>query len=201
MAFKDEILKKPGGQQLYDKIVSMAKNFKLQPGKSDATDVWRAVLAFAKAQSYVPGGPTPSTLIVNNMWNCESLSFLIIYLAGYVKNEYLNPVQCTGGWIEANGRRLSITGLTPNMHSIQPPNVSMDGKKVRYSFASHMWAKIDQMDLDAVTGLSGPQVAAAWPVIVPKNNEIDSLGLSTYDLVETGTRGNGMKEFNLEEKL
>lgn len=200
MAFKEEILKKPSGQLLYDKLVSMAKTLNLKPGKSDATDVWRAVLAFAKTKPYVPGGPTPSTMILNNMWNCESLSFLVIYLTGYVRNAYLNPIQCTGGWTEASGRRLSIPGLTPNMISISPPNVSMDGKKARYSFASHMWAKIDQMDLDAITGLAGPQVAGAWPIIVPQDNMIHALGLKTYELVATGTRGNGMKEFNLEER-
>ncbi len=198
MAFKEEILKKPDGQALYNKLTALAKTFRLQPGKSDATDVWRAVLAFAKTKQYEAGGSTPSTMIINDKWDCESLSFLIVFLTGYVRNAYLNPQVCNGGWTD--GRRVSITGLAPNMTSITPPNVSMEGKPVRYSFESHMWAKIDQMTLDAVTGLSGPAVTAAWPIQVPADNLIHSLGLQTYELVPTGKRQNGIKEFALEAR-
>jgi hypothetical protein len=200
MGFKEELLNKPSGALLHKKLAGMAKDFNLHPKKNDETDVWRAVLSFARNKPYLPGGPSPTTMILNNLWNCESLSFLIIYLTGYVRDKCLNPLQCAGGWTEAQGRRLSSLGLHPNMTSISPPNVSMDGKPVRYSFASHMWAKIDSMELDAITGLAGPAVSSSWPIVVPRDNLIHSLGLTTYELVPTKTRGNGMKEFNLEAR-
>jgi len=203
MAFKEEIIRlcAPDGRQLYETINSIAKTYKLQPGKSDRTDIWRAVLTFARLKEYGAGGAHPSHMIIHNRWNCESLSYLIVFLTGYVRNVYLPPGQNTGGWSEANGRRISIAGLEPNMKSINPPNVSLDGKPERYSFAAHMWAKIDNTEFDAVTGLFGALVRSSWPIIVPKNNQIDSLGLVTYELVKTKQRGNGIMEFDLVEVI
>lgn len=197
MGFKADISKQPSGRQVYNKIVTLAKQMGLNPKKSHATDVWRAVLRFAKNKPYVAGGPTPSIMILNNHWNCEALSYLIIYLTSYVRDSYLNPLHHTGGWNESKGRHISKPGLNPNMVSIKPPNVSLDGKKQRYTFKSHMWASIDNMNLDPITGLAGPQVKAAWPIVVPKNNIIHSLGLTSYELVRTRKRPNGMEEFDL----
>lgn len=201
MAFKEDLIKTCGvdGNKLYETLTGMAKTFKLQPGKSDRTDVWRAVLMHAKGQQYSAGGAHPVHMIMNNVWNCESLSYLMVFLAGYTRNIYLYPSQCTGGWSEAKGRRISIPGLEPNMKSIKPPNVSLNGKPERYSFAAHMWAKIDTIDFDAVTGLFGALVQSSWPVVVPQNNMIYSVGLETYELVKTGKRENGIVEFSLEE--
>jgi hypothetical protein len=201
MAFKEEIIKTcgPDGKRVYETLTGMAKTFKLQPGKSDRTDVWRAVLMFARKQKYSAGGAHPVHMILNNIWNCESLSYLIVFLTGYVRNIYLYPSLCTGGWSEAKGRRISIPNLVPNMKSIRPPNVSLNGIPNRYSFAAHMWAKIDSVEFDAVTGLFGALVRSSWPVEVPHNRILYSLGLQTYELVQTGKRENGIVEFSLEE--
>jgi hypothetical protein len=192
--FKDGLVPSRG-EGIYKKIKQMAAAMNLKPGQSSFRDVFAAVFRFAAAQEYSAGGATPTVMIENDVWNCESLTYLLLFLKGYVEDTWLDPLTHTGGWTEAAGRRFSRPDLEPNMRSIRPPNVKLDGERRLYTFQSHMWAEIDGGVFDPITGATGPSINEIWPHVMV-NNQLVSLGLVNYELAAIGVpRANGMVEY------
>jgi hypothetical protein len=184
---------------IYKKIQTIAKQMGLKRKKSSFRDVLTAVWAFAAKQPYVPGGTTPTLAILQDWWSCEALTFLLLFLKGYVEDKWTDPNTQTGGWTDASGRRFSKPGLVPNMKDIHPPNVKLDGKPMLYTFKSHMWAKIDGQVFDPITGVLGLGLLDIWPHVLV-DDQLISLGLVSYELFSTSQRKNGMVEMEFIPK-
>jgi hypothetical protein len=192
-------LREAMGQQklsrsLLTRIRKCAGALGLRQRKSGIDDVWRAVCNLASDARYETGG-NPVQGVISGLWDCQSLTYLFIYLVGYILDNFYRPLHHVGGF--TNQRRISRSGLTPNMKSIQPPNVEVDRAKDRYTFNSHTYAVIEGVSYDPLLGLQGFALNEVWPAIVQDGQSvIDGV---TYDVRQTKTRPNGLVELELTE--
>ncbi|MEL6555735.1 MAG: DUF4157 domain-containing protein [Cyanobacteria bacterium J06621_11] len=174
---------------LKPKIEKIAQDNGIVLGESNLNSVWSVVMKIAKNAKYMAQYVNVEWHIDNNIYNCQAISYLLVYLYSYGKNTELDPNQCVGSY---ETRKLSkVTMTAPNMPL--EPNVTDLGKEnaTRYCFANHTWAVLEGTQLDPITGLAGAQVETQWATDVSENLTFEEDGV-TYQLTSAGNRDDGM---------
>lgn len=174
---------------LKPKIEKIAQDNGIALGGSNLNAVWSVVMKIAKSAKYMAQYVNVEWHIDNNIYNCQAISYLLVYLYSYGTNTELDPNQCVGSY---ETRKLSKATMTaPNMPL--EANVTDLGKEntTRYCFANHTWAVLEGTQLDPITGLVGAQVETQWATDVADDLTFEEDG-TTYQLTSTGNRDDGM---------